>query len=50
MEDLAMDRIYRLMIAQRYIHRDEVKLAGADGNPVALASARAGQQAFRRAT
>ncbi len=36
MEDLATDRIYRLMIAQRTIHRDKVKLADADGNPVAL--------------
>ncbi len=36
MEDLATDRIYRLMIAQRSIHRDEVKLADAGGNPVAL--------------
>ncbi len=35
MEDLATDRIYRLMIAQRTIHRDMVKLTGADGNPVA---------------
>lgn len=34
MEDLATDRIYRLMIAQRTIHRDEVKLAGVDGKPV----------------
>ena len=36
MEDLATDRIYRLMIAQRTIHRDEVKLADGGGNPVAL--------------
>jgi malate synthase len=36
MEDLATDRIYRLMIAQRTIHRDEVKLAGGNGNPVVL--------------
>jgi len=36
MEDLATDRIYRLMIAQRTIHRDEVKLAGDNGNPVVL--------------
>jgi malate synthase len=32
MEDLATDRIYRLMIAQRVLHK--VKVAGDDGNPV----------------
>jgi malate synthase len=36
MEDLATDRIYRLMIAQRTIHRNEVKLADTNGNPVEL--------------
>jgi len=36
MEDLATDRIYRLMIAQRTIHRNVVKLTGANGNPVEL--------------
>ena len=35
MEDLATDRIYRLMIAQRTIHRDKVKLDDGRGNPVA---------------
>ena len=28
MEDLATDRIYRLMIAQRMVHRDEVAIVG----------------------
>ncbi len=46
MEDLATDRIYRLMIAQRTMHRDEVKLAGDNGNPVAL-TPELRQQAFR---
>ena len=32
MEDLATDRIYRLMIAQRVRHK--VKVAGDDGNPI----------------
>ena len=32
MEDLATDRIYRLMIAQRVLHK--VKVPGDDGNPV----------------
>ena len=31
MEDLATDRIYRLMIAQRIRHRDLVKITGGDG-------------------
>lgn len=35
MEDLATDRIYRLMIAQRMRHADAVAIAGEDGNPVA---------------
>lgn len=34
MEDLATDRIYRLMIAQRMIHRGKVKVAGRNGLPV----------------
>jgi hypothetical protein len=34
MEDLATDRIYRLMIAQRMVHRDEVAIAGPDGSAV----------------
>jgi malate synthase len=34
MEDLATDRIYRLMIAQRMKHRDRVVLTDNDGNPV----------------
>lgn len=34
MEDLATDRIYRLMIAQRLRHRREVEIAGPDGRPV----------------
>jgi len=34
MEDLATDRIYRLMIAQRIKHRDQVPIAGPDGKPV----------------
>jgi malate synthase len=34
MEDLATDRIYRLMIAQRIRHHDEVNLTGEDGRPV----------------
>ncbi len=35
MEDLATDRIYRLMIAQRMVHRDEVPIAHESGQPVA---------------
>ena len=31
MEDLATDRIYRLMLAQRMVHRDEVPLADGSG-------------------
>jgi malate synthase len=34
MEDLATDRIYRLMIAQRTINRNKVKLAVAGGDSV----------------
>ncbi len=34
MEDLATDRIYRLMIAQRTIHRDKVKPVDASGSPM----------------
>jgi len=34
MEDLATDRIYRLMIAQRLQHRDAVRIAGDDGHAV----------------
>jgi len=34
MEDLATDRIYRLMIAQRILHRDAVKIVDQDGNAV----------------
>lgn len=34
MEDLATDRIYRLMIAQRLKHRDEVMITDEDGKPV----------------
>ena len=34
MEDLATDRIYRLMIAQRVIHRDLVHVIDAQGNSV----------------
>ena len=34
MEDLATDRIYRLMIAQRMRHSDEVPIAGEDGKPI----------------
>ncbi len=34
MEDLATDRIYRLMIAQRVVHRDLVKIYDDDGRPV----------------
>lgn len=33
MEDLATDRIYRLMLAQRLRHRERVEIAGADGKP-----------------
>lgn len=35
MEDLATDRIYRLMIAQRIRHRDRVEIEGEGGEPVA---------------
>lgn len=35
MEDLATDRIYRLMIAQRMKHAGVVQIAGEDGQPVA---------------
>ncbi|MGH9825538.1 MAG: malate synthase A, partial [Blastocatellia bacterium] len=34
MEDLATDRIYRLMIAQRILHRDKVEILDSDGAPV----------------
>ena len=34
MEDLATDRIYRLMIAQREVHRDEVPIVDASGKVV----------------
>ncbi|HTK31540.1 MAG TPA: hypothetical protein VL332_06205 [Candidatus Saccharimonadaceae bacterium] len=34
MEDLATDRIYRLMLAQRVRHRDAVPILGDDGAPV----------------
>lgn len=34
MEDLATDRIYRLMIAQRMAHRETVKVVDADGRAV----------------
>jgi len=34
MEDLATDRIYRLMIAQRMRHRDAVRIVDEDGQPV----------------
>ncbi|MCI0350160.1 MAG: hypothetical protein L0Z53_12110, partial [Acidobacteriales bacterium] len=34
MEDLATDRIYRLMIAQRIRHRDSVGITNAESNPV----------------
>jgi malate synthase len=34
MEDLATDRIYRLMIAQRIRHRDQVAIADENGNQV----------------
>jgi malate synthase len=34
MEDLATDRIYRLMIAQRVKHSDKVTIAGEDGSAV----------------
>ena len=35
MEDLATDRIYRLMIAQRMVHRDAVTIRDASGEAVA---------------
>jgi len=34
MEDLATDRIYRLMLAQRLRHHNDVSVAGDDGGPV----------------
>jgi len=34
MEDLATDRIYRLMIAQRMLHRDTVAIMDGDGQRV----------------
>ncbi len=34
MEDLATDRIYRLMVAQRVKHRDRVTIADASGAPI----------------
>jgi len=34
MEDLATDRIYRLMIAQRMTHANAIAILGADGAPV----------------
>ncbi len=34
MEDLATDRIYRLMLAQRVQHRDRVEVADESGHPV----------------
>ncbi len=34
MEDLATDRIYRLMIAQRILHGDRVRIAGGNGGEV----------------
>jgi malate synthase len=34
MEDLATDRIYRLMIAQRMAHVDDVVIDGDEGKPV----------------
>jgi malate synthase len=34
MEDLATDRIYRLMLTQRVLHREQVPIVGADGAPV----------------
>ncbi len=34
MEDLATDRIYRLMVAQRILHRDTVKIVDEAGNPI----------------
>jgi malate synthase len=35
MEDLATDRIYRLMLAQRVLHRDRVPVVDDSGRPVA---------------
>lgn len=35
MEDLATDRIYRLMLAQRLLHRDRVEIRDDAGKPVA---------------
>jgi len=34
MEDLATDRIYRLMLAQRVLHRDQVRVVDERGQPV----------------
>lgn len=42
MEDLATDRIYRLMIAQRIRHRDAVPIEGEDGAPMPHTPERAG--------
>lgn len=39
MEDLATDRIYRLMVAQRIRHRQSVPIEGDDGQPFAHAPA-----------
>jgi malate synthase len=45
MEDLATDRIYRLMIAQRLKHAERVEIVGEDGRP-ALHSAEFVRQLF----
>ncbi|MGH9683943.1 MAG: hypothetical protein ACRD4S_10075 [Candidatus Acidiferrales bacterium] len=34
MEDLATDRIYRLIIAQRMLHHNEISVLDDDGNPI----------------
>ncbi|MBM4187878.1 MAG: hypothetical protein FJ206_11290 [Gemmatimonadetes bacterium] len=34
MEDLATDRIYRVMLAQRVLHRDRVEVVGDNGRPI----------------
>jgi malate synthase len=34
MEDLATDRIYRLMIAQRIRHRGDITISSEEGQPV----------------
>ena len=49
MEDLATDRIYRLMIAQRMRHRDVIAVLNEQGEPVA-AHARIRHAPFRRGT